>query len=132
MEEFIYRAIERVGFPVAVSIVSFWAVYKLFLMRENERNQADSKVAIALGMNTTATKELTDTLKKKLGTDDGKVCQYNEMRAAQAELGLILKAEEEALILRRRAEIAEAKLVEREKIAEEKIAAAAVVADAKK
>jgi hypothetical protein len=38
MEEFLLRMIERVGFPIATSAISFWAVYKLFSMREADKN----------------------------------------------------------------------------------------------
>lgn len=116
MEEMVLRWIERVGFPIfaacATSSVLGWIVYKLFMrydammtdrvasMDAHAEKLANFATASnnALGMNTLATKELTDTIKKKLGSDPDGICQA---QAALHRAGIECKAEEVILVLKK-------------------------------
>lgn len=120
MEEFVYRAIERVGFPIAVSLVSFWCVYKLFQMREKERSDKNDALTLALAANTASLEANTELLRKKLGSDpDGAVCRYNEeQRKLQAMLearGIELTAREQQMLLEQRERDARRKLEQAER-----------------
>jgi hypothetical protein len=75
--------IRDLGFPITVAVAAIYALYKLFMMREEDRQaltqslanhaEAISKLShesnTALGHNTLATQELSDTIKKKFGSD---------------------------------------------------------------
>jgi hypothetical protein len=69
MEEFFFRAVERVAFPIAVSMLSFWAVYKLFVLREKERLAREDRLSIAIDKNTVAMEEQTSEIKKRFDSD---------------------------------------------------------------
>ncbi len=117
MEEFIMRLIERVGFPIAVSLISFWCVFKLFQLRERERSQREDRLVNATIDNTSAVVGLTKKIVEQIGSDpEGKICKYNHMMAELAARGLVLKAEEEAILIKEMARKEAAKVV---KVAEE-------------
>ncbi len=96
MEEIVLRWIERVGFPIFIACVSLYAVYSLFKMflsksnvlQETLTNHAATVTTLtantnkALGANTLATQELSETIKKKL---DGGICHASPCKAVTVE-----------------------------------------------
>lgn len=115
MEEVVLRWIERVGFPIFIACVSLYAVYRLFRMFLDKSDilhaslVEHSKIVQtlsensnhAVGANTLATQELTDTLKKKLGSDPNGLCQAV---VALKEAGFECKASDVVRILQAREE----------------------------
>lgn len=111
MEEVALRWIERVGFPIFVALCSMYAMYKLFMRSEGAIQrlfdateghaqkvaEVSNRSNAALGQNTLATQELSETIKKKLGSDPQGLCRA---QMALAEAGLHLKVEEIIKILK--------------------------------
>lgn len=89
MEEFFFRAVERVGFPIAVSVLSFWAVYKLFSLREKDRSgqlgllvdeaRKQTSSLSSIDGRVSASHDMTLQMINKLGNDPGKLCQAAEL-----------------------------------------------------
>lgn len=66
MEEFFFRAIERVGFPIAVSLFSFYCVLKLYQARESDKAAGINKLIVEAQKQTAS----LDNIEKKA------VCKY--------------------------------------------------------
>lgn len=111
MEEFVFRAIERLGYPIAVSVISFYACFKLFQMREKEREARNDRLVVATDKNTEAVSGLSAIIEKNMGSDpDGRICQARQIAAAMAEEKIVLKANEAAILLKRREQEAKEEL----------------------
>lgn len=105
--------VKDVGFPIAVAIAAIYALYRLFFLREDDKraltqameHHAETITSItkasnvALGQNTIATQELSQTIKKKLGPDSDQIAF--QCRAPSTETwenltkALIIKVNEE-------------------------------------
>ena len=84
MEDFIFRVVERFGFTTAMVVVMTVAISRLFNRNQVTEQKLESLQAAttkAVTDNTEATKSLTETLKKSIGS--GPVCKANE--GCQAE-----------------------------------------------
>ncbi len=120
--------IKDVGFPIVVCLLAIYALYKMFMMKEDSdkslrvslEKHADKIADVsknsstAIDGNTQATRDLTSIIQKNIGSDpDGKICQARMLAAVLAEEKIILKANEAAILLKKRAEEAEKKLANR-------------------
>lgn len=92
MEEFFFRAVERVGFPVVTAALSFWLVYKLFNLRERDRvgqlallvDEAKKQTSSLSSIDVKVQKnnDVTQQMLNKLGSDPGVLCQFKSEQAA--------------------------------------------------
>ena len=74
--------IKDVGFPIAVACASMWAMYKMFVIRETERDAKQDRVAAAIKDNTDATRDLTVSLRGWGSDPFKKVCKAEELADA--------------------------------------------------
>lgn len=100
--------IKDVGFPICVAVIAIYALFRMFTLRESDRLKVENAAKqfadlaasgnSAISENTSATKELTSTIKAKLGSDPDNLCKA-EMVLKKA--GITCKVEEVAKVLER-------------------------------
>ena len=87
MEDIALRWIKEVGFPIFVSAMAMWAMYKLFRMREDDRNNKESTMSKALNENSmrldrnTESVDTLTTYMEKFGSDPAKLCKAVDLES---------------------------------------------------
>ncbi len=95
MEEFFFRAVERVGFPIAVSVGAFWAVFKLFQMRELDRNGMLATLITEAKSQTSSLASIDTHMQKQsltLAQTGEQICQMNAEQKQLCQADVVSKA----------------------------------------
>jgi hypothetical protein len=100
--------IKDVGFPIVCACAAMYACYRLFLMRERDRDARNDKVAMELKENTGATRDLTISLRGWGSDPFKKVCRAQELADAINRDTIAREAAAARQVIARDAELAKA------------------------